>query len=281
MDQGLDRKIKAVTFDGDETLWEFQSVMRRALQHTLARLQERLPGPESAALTVDQMIEIRDQVADELADRTMNLEEIRRQAFARTVELVGGAPDGLAARLSDRPANYRVDQLAGELSAVYLEHRFSNIDLYPEVPEVLDALAPSFTLGVLSNGNTSPERCGLAGRFAFVIFAQDVGIRKPHPDIFLETCRRAGCEPQELMHVGDSLTSDVQGANNVGAVSVWINREGAPNTTLGVPNTTLSAPNTTLGVPNTTLGVPNTTEIVPDFEIRSLRELIPILRSTW
>jgi putative hydrolase of the HAD superfamily len=52
---------------------------------------------------------------------------------------------------------------------------------------------------------------------------------KPDPVIFLSVCTQAGCKPTELLHVGDSLETDVAGANNVGAVSVWLNRKDCEN----------------------------------------------------
>ena len=92
-------------------------------------------------------------------------------------------------------------------------------------------LAPHFKLGLLSNGNTYPERCGLEDRFAFVVFSQDVQVEKPHPKIFEITAQQAGCEFSQMLHVGDSLVNDVAGAQNVGISAVWLNREGVKNDT--------------------------------------------------
>jgi len=161
------------------------------------------------------------------------MEEIRFRAFARTVETAGS----------------RDQALAQDLTALYLHHRFEDIELYPDVVPALDALAPHYALGLLSNGNTYPERCGLADRFSFVTLAQDVGAQKPDPRIFLAACAQAGCSPRELVHVGDSLASDVRGANEVGAVSVWLNRDS----------------------------VPRCADIEPDFEIGSLDGLREVL----
>ena len=52
-----------------------------------------------------------------------------------------------------------------------------------------------------------------------------------------------------MLHVGDSLESDVAGAKNVGVPSVWLNRES----------------------------VPNDTDIQPDYEVVSLTEIREIL----
>jgi len=82
-----------------------------------------------------------------------------------------------------------------------------------------------------------------------VDFSQDLGVEKPDARMFHAACKHAGCAPRELMHVGDSLQTDVAGANGVGAVSVWLNRDGSENTT----------------------------GTVPDIEILSLTELLPVL----
>lgn len=221
-------RLKAISFDGDDTLWDFQKVMRHSLTITLDELRQRLPVP-SASLTVDRMIEIREEVGAEHRGRTTNLEEVRFQAFRRTLEHIG-CPD---------------DSLARDLNRLYLKHRFADIELYPDVIPTLDDLRSHFTIGLLSNGNSYPERCGLAERFGFVVFSQEVGVEKPDPRIFHFACEQAGCTPSELLHVGNSLETDVAGANAVDAVSVWLNRSGAVNDA----------------------------DIVPDFEIRSLAEL--------
>jgi len=225
--------IKVISFDGDMTLWDFEKVMRHSLRYALDELRERAAGDAADRLSIDKMIEIRNAVASELAGKVVNLEQIRYQAFVRTLEYVGIEDEALAAHLN----------------RVYLRHRFEDIELYPDVLPALDALAPHYSLGLLSNGNSYPERCGLAGRFGFVIFSQDVGFEKPDRRVFEIACTRAGCSPDELLHVGDSLETDVAGANGVGARSVWLNRKGKPNEG----------------------------SIAPDFEMRSLRELPEVL----
>ena len=217
------KPITAISFDGDMTLWDFRKAMRHALSLTLDRLHHLLPGEPSSDLTVDRMIEIRNTIAAELKGKIVNLEEIRFHAFRRTLEIIGCPDNDLAANLND----------------YYLKHRFDNSKLYPDVIPALDSLRSDHTVGLLSNGNGYPERCGLGQRFDFVVFSQDVGIEKPDPMIFRHACSQAGCDPGELVHVGDSLESDVAGANSVGAVSVWLNRDDVPNDSGIAPDHTI------------------------------------------
>ena len=206
-------RISAISFDGDMTLWDFRKVMRHSLKKALTELRRLVPSQRARDLSVEGMIAIRNQVEEEVEGKVWNHEEIRLLAFERTLESVG-SPDR---------------DLASHLNALYLKHRFEDIELYPDVEPAFDQLAPHYKLGLLSNGNSYPERCGLEGRFAFVVFSQDVQVRKPDRMIFEITARKAGCPLAELLHVGDSLENDVIGAREAGAKAVWLNREGVEN----------------------------------------------------
>lgn len=115
--------------------------------------------------------------------------------------------------------------------------RSNNIEFYADVIPTLDTLRGSYALSLLSNGNGYSERCGLPDRFQFGTFSQDVGVEKPDPMIFLKSYNQTGCDPSKLMHIGDSLTGDVTGANGVSAFSVWLNREDRQNSSGIGPDT--------------------------------------------
>ena len=224
--------IRAISFDGDGTLWDFEQVMRHSLQCVLEELSRINPGVASL-LDVEKMVSIRKSVAEELKGRVTNLEAIRLEAFRRTLQIIG-KPD---------------DALASHLNQLYLKHRFEDIKLFEDVIPTLEALHKNYRLGLVSNGNSYPERCGLEGIFAFVVFAQDHGIEKPDAEIFHIAMRKAGCSKGEFLHIGDSLADDVVGAANAGIRCVWLNRNRISNN-LGINI---------------------------DYEIRSLIELVEIL----
>jgi putative hydrolase of the HAD superfamily len=207
--------IAAISFDGDGTLWDFDKVMRHSLRRALDELRRQVSRCRWKQLTIEEMIRIRNMVALELSGQETSLEQIRLRAFQRTLEEIGARDDDLACRLNE----------------LYLKHRFEDIELYPDVIPVLDALAGQFRIGLLSNGNTYPERCGLGGRFSFVIFSQEYGFEKPDRRIFEVALEAAGCLGYELLHVGDSLVGDVSGAQNAGVRSVWLNRARIQNDT--------------------------------------------------
>ena len=51
---------------------------------------------------------------------------------------------------------------------------------------------------------------------AGVVSADTVRAYKPHREIFDEALRRAGCSPEEAVHIGDSFDTDVAGARAAG-----------------------------------------------------------------
>ncbi|MFD2445319.1 HAD family hydrolase [Bacillus sp. CGMCC 1.16607] len=57
-----------------------------------------------------------------------------------------------------------------------------------------------------------------------VITSEDVRAYKPHSEMFEYALKLSGLSPEEVLHVGDSLTGDVLGANQVGIQSCWLNR---------------------------------------------------------
>lgn len=207
--------IKAISFDGDGTLWDFQSAMKSALESTLQQLRLIVANDATRHLTVQKMMEIKNSVAKELGGEVVGHEVIRYSAFLRTLECVG-APSQAAAE---------------QLYRHYMEARFSGTKPYPDVAVGLSDLRSRYQIGLISNGNSYPEQIGLPNTFDFVVFAHECGFRKPDRRIFDLALSRSGCQPEEVLHVGDSLENDVVGAKNSGLRSVWINREHAANGT--------------------------------------------------
>ena len=108
--------IGAISFDADGTLWDFEKVMRHSLHHVLKELK-KIDRNAAEMLDIERMIKIRNRVADELKGRVTNLEEIRFEAFRKTLEDIGSPNDALASHLNQ----------------IYLEHRFEDIELFNDV----------------------------------------------------------------------------------------------------------------------------------------------------
>jgi putative hydrolase of the HAD superfamily len=103
--------------------------------------------------------------------------------------------------------------------------------IYADVEPVLIALRQSgMVLGVISNmnrtGEALTEELGLTGMVDFVVTSLEVGAEKPNRAIFNAALSRAGVAADEAVHVGDQLTSDIDGARGAGIHPVLIDRDG-------------------------------------------------------
>jgi HAD superfamily hydrolase (TIGR01509 family) len=76
------------------------------------------------------------------------------------------------------------------------------------------------------------ERYGLAPYLDVQVWSEEVGVRKPDPEIFLYALAELGVEPEAAMYVGDRVETDVAGAARVGMTTVqalWFRADDTPN----------------------------------------------------
>ncbi len=104
-------------------------------------------------------------------------------------------------------------------------------ECYPEVIRVLESLTQQgVRLGVVSNFDARliPLLAGLKldHYFSVVVHSTQVGYAKPHPQIFQIALERMGTLPVQTLHIGDSWTEDVLGAQALGINALWLNRKG-------------------------------------------------------
>jgi HAD superfamily hydrolase (TIGR01549 family) len=200
-----------VTFDGDDTLWPFGPTIDGALDDSLRSLDRYFPDH---AVTVEHLYDDRVEVRRRLPEGS-DLRDYRRAAFQHRVDLLGGGPDTLVDELCDR----------------FIELRSTLIEPYPDAVPALDRLADRAVLGLISNGDADLDRTSLARHFAFRLHAWEHGPEKPGVELFELALERTGLSREVAVHVGDSLECDVAGAHAAGWKAVWLNRDGASNTT--------------------------------------------------
>ena len=85
--------------------------------------------------------------------------------------------------------------------------------------------------------------------FEHIFISEEIGIEKPNVGFFDTVFKVIGTyAPEEVLIVGDSLTSDIQGGVNAGIKTCWYNPKG----------------------------VKNTSSLTPDYEIRDILEVMKI-----
>ena len=118
--------------------------------------------------------------------------------------------------------------LGARLMDLYL-----TLDAYPEVEAVLRRLKKAgMKTAILSNGSprmlaAAVQSAGLADSLDAVLSVEEVGVFKPHPDVYRLAVERLGLPAGEMaFHSANAW--DAAAAAHFGYRAVWINRSGQP-----------------------------------------------------
>ena len=141
------------------------------------------------------------------------------------------------------------DTAAGESLATSFDQFFEELyaefalpkhwELFPDVVPCLEQLDRlNLPFAVVSNWDSRlhPVLQGLklGQRLRFVLTSAEFGAEKPDPTIFLTGASRLGLPPEQVLHVGDSLVDDVQGAQAAGLGALWLRRGSSEPCPTGV-----------------------------------------------
>jgi putative hydrolase of the HAD superfamily len=199
--------ISTVVFDADETLVDLRPAIVGALVAVLGEM--RRLAPAAAALSVADMDA--DWAAAHARHPAAPVTVIRRAGLARSLTRVG------------------LESETDRLTDLFFAHRFAASRPYPQVAAVLARLRRAYRLGFATNGNSHTHRVGLGGEFAFEVYAHEDGVpKKPAAGFFAAVVAAAGCDPDSIVHVGDTWEHDVVAPAACGLRTVWLNPSGAP-----------------------------------------------------
>jgi len=201
------RSLRAITLDLDDTLWPIAPAIACAEAVLHAWLSEHAAAT-ARDFDILALRALRDDVARRRPEIAHDFSAVRRESIRLALQ-----------RSGDDPA------LAGAAFDAFFDARH-DLTFYPDVERALQRLAVRYPLMALSNGNADIARTRLGEWFAGAISAREFGIGKPDRRIFHEACRRLGCEPAQVLHVGDDLALDALAARDAGLHAFWLRREG-------------------------------------------------------
>lgn len=128
-----------------------------------------------------------------------------------------------------------VTDCAPEFNKEYQVRLGDTICFHDNAYELLKSLKGSVKQYAVTNGTkVAQDRklklSGLIDIFNYVFISEELGVEKPGIGFFEKVWEKIGTyEPNEVMIIGDSLTSDMQGGNNAGILCCWYNPKGAVN----------------------------------------------------
>lgn len=196
-------RYKWILFDADETLFSFYSF--DGLKTMLARYGVAFSEQDYQAFqAVNQPLWVAYQ------NKEITAEELQITRFKALSEKTGQDPLKLN------------QELMAEMALVSrpLENTLA----------MLNALHGKLKMGIITNGFNALQQKRLentqtARFFEWVVVSEEVGVAKPDGKIFEFAFRKMGEEvgKSEILMVGDTLSSDILGANGVGIDSCWFN----------------------------------------------------------
>ena len=210
--------ITTLSFDLDDTLWDPRPALIAADKAQWLALAQRYPNL-AEHFTRDQIFVCRKQILADAPSIVGDVSALRIEVMYRVL---------LSLDIAQAEA-YESARIAFE---VFMAKR-NDVILFPETIPMLKRVSESYTVVAITNGNADVSKTEIGPYFDLSIRADEAGIAKPDRGIFDLTWEKLGCQPTEVIHIGDSVENDVQGAINAGVTPIWYNPDEEHNT-LGV-----------------------------------------------
>jgi putative hydrolase of the HAD superfamily len=214
----MNEPATAVTFDFGQTLAELDTGMlsSRLAERGIAASPERLEGA---------------------------VEEAWRAYNEAVHQGLGGHPWKVLMRRLLSGSGVDPDAVDGAVDWLWAEQPRKNLWRRP-VPGMIELVAElrraAVPVGVLSNSEGRlaelAEELGWTAHFLVIADSGRLGFEKPGKEIFAWTAERMGVSLAQVVHIGDSLAADVEGALAAGMRAVWFKGDLARAARLAAPD---------------------------------------------
>lgn len=115
---------------------------------------------------------------------------------------------------------------ATKLSGLMFEH-WMKPPIFEESKEFFEkTLVPIYVVSNIDRDDVIKAIAYHGLKPAGVFTSEDARSYKPRAEIFEMALKKVNLQPNEVVHIGDSLSSDIKGASALGINTVWINRGG-------------------------------------------------------
>lgn len=206
--------IKVILWDIDGTLLNFEKAERYAIRKCFSLF--------GLGECTDEMLAGYSKI------NRKYWEKLERGELSKPEVLKGRFAEFFAA---ERPTFDKIEAFNEEYLQQLGEEVFFQDDGY-ELVKRLKAHVKQYavTNGTYTAQKKKLEKSGLGALFDGVFISDKVGAEKPDIKFFDAVRAQIGhYETGEVMIVGDSLTSDMQGGNNAGILCCWYNPQGSRN----------------------------------------------------
>ena len=204
-------KLKGITdvfFDLDHTLWDFD---------------------RNSALTFDKIFKI-NQIEIDLENFLVHYKAINLQYWKLYRDEKIDKDVLRFGRLNDTflALNYTIEkEIIQQLSTDYITYLTDNNYLYDDAIPILEYLYKNYNLHILSNGFEEVQskkliKSNILSYFKTITNGEDIGVKKPNPQIFHYAIEKAKTSIDKSVMIGDGYEADILGALNVGMEVIFL-----------------------------------------------------------
>lgn len=209
------QKYKHVFFDLDRTLWDFDAAAEVAFERIYEKYDLKRLGIPCAHEFHEVYHPLNERLWEQYRANEITKDDLNRTRFVLPLEHFGIHDVELADHLSE--------------DYVYWSPRI--VRLVPGTMELLDYLKPKYHLHLITNGFQEVQHTKLSGSgmepfFETLTVSEEVGVKKPNPEIFRYALRKAHATTEESLMIGDEMAVDIDGARAAGIDQIFFNRKG-------------------------------------------------------
>jgi len=202
---------KAVLFDLDNTLYDYDRVHKLALKAVFNELRKH--------------IEIK-------WDQFEKLFKISRREINRELSGTASAHNRVLyfQRLVEKTHESINPQVILKLYNAYWDTSLKEMFLRKDALDLLKSLkSENVKIAIVSDLTTNIQlrkihKLGISKYVDVVVTSEEAGSEKPHSIMFLLALNKLGVSPSEAMMVGDNTVADIEGANFVGLDTVLLKK---------------------------------------------------------
>ncbi len=201
------RRPEAFTFDLDDTLYDNRDVILTTVNKTHQALQAWHPALVNFSLEEYDLVRLEvERTTPMLVHDVTAWREATLQAILK--------------RIGCTAADIR--QGVDAIMAVFHQWR-SQATITKTTHQVLATLSRQVPVVAITNGNADVKSLGIEHYFHLILRAGQDGCAKPAQDLYRLAAEKLALPAASIIHVGDDLITDVQGALIAGYQACWIN----------------------------------------------------------